>query len=87
MAKANRHSAELVLHDRQGSVFLVQSRRGTKKSVRGYFEVRDGSLIWYPKYGQRGWRISWQDLEREDAPRWRGSYRTFDARRYLSRSR
>ena len=87
-SKLKRHNAQLVLHDRQGSVFEVTVGRGGARPRRGYLEVRDGSLIWYPKSGQRGWRLPWSDLTQNSSPpRWKPGYRAFDARKYLSRNR
>lgn len=88
MARPRRHTASFVLHDRQGSVFEVTIGTGRMRAKRGTLEVRDGGLLWYPKRGKRGWRISWRDLDREDAPRWTSvARRAFDARGSVARSR
>src|SRR5207302_6903594 len=86
--KLSTHMAKLVLHDRQGTLFEVTLGRGRRRPRQGFLEVRDGSLIWYPKSRHRGWRLPWSDLSKDgDPPRWRPGVRAFDARKFRSRRR
>ena len=84
-----RHSAELLLHDKQGTAFRITD--GTK--YLGHLEVRDGSLLWYPKGKQLSWVIGWDRLAERALSRelqgagWHRSQRTFGVRSYLRRSR